>query len=406
MRKYWKLTAIIAVIVVSIGTFYVNSAMSEEQYPEFVIQTMSGDVEEIKSLVLEGSYSDTSTMYFVNTNVKITAEGSTYNSRSFLDQLLGQHHTLIKELRKEYRTFMRGKNSWVNLYFEDSEFLAYADVEYGSLKSRNHKFKISVLNKEEGDTNSFTLEVPDGSDLEHLFVEDVQMVDGELYIITHNMMRNNGDYYDEKQIYTVDLADQKISSHEAIIQVPEEQSDTYFNVQLIASNPTRANEQLIFEKRKVKIIDDMESSREEVINQEIISYNVATNEKEIINVPDLSLEDNQLSFYDGAIIYFTRLEGKELVVTPYSLVDNQVGQIFSIPLSGEMENVNEQMVTVKDGKLYFVSSQLNPTLKLTADVIVADVGTGEILFKGQLALKDSPKEEGNFELYMYEMFVN
>ena len=39
MKKYWKFTATIAVIVLSIGTFYVNSALSAPQYPEFVIQS-------------------------------------------------------------------------------------------------------------------------------------------------------------------------------------------------------------------------------------------------------------------------------------------------------------------------------------------------------------------------------
>lgn len=76
MKKYWKFAAIIVVIVLSIGTFHVNSNTSAKQYPEFVIQTQSGDVNEIKPLVLEGFYTDTSAMNYVNTNLKITSDGS------------------------------------------------------------------------------------------------------------------------------------------------------------------------------------------------------------------------------------------------------------------------------------------------------------------------------------------
>jgi hypothetical protein len=405
MKKYWKFAAIIMIIVLSIGAFYVNSATSAEQYPEFIIQTQSGEVDEIKPLVLEGSYSDTSSMNHVGTNLKITADGSTYNSRSFLDQLIGQPPIVIKELQEEYRTFMRGKNHLVDLFFENNQFLAYADVDYnmGLSRSNDFKFDISVLNKEDGHINSFTVDVPDGGGLEYVFVEDVQMVEDELKLITQNTLRNSDDAYDEKHIYTIDIANQKIDNHEAIIQVPEGQDGTHVDIQLIRTSPKKANEHLIIVKTERKVIEDKESIREEVINQEVISYNLATKEKEKVNVPDLRLDENQLSFFDGSTIYFMTLDGQELVVTPYSLVDNQIGKVFSIQLFGEKDIVHGQMTTVKDGKLYIASSQMNSNIK--ADVIVADLKTGETLFKGQLAFKNPSEDHNHFDLFIHEMFV-
>jgi hypothetical protein len=403
MKKYWKFAAIIVVIVLSIGTFHVNAATSAKQYPEFVIKTQSGDANEIKPLVLEGSYTDTTAMNYVSTNLKITTDGSTYNSRSFLDQVIGHPPTLIKELQEKYRTFMRGKSSQVSSFFENNQLLAYADVDYNmsSLRSRNFKFDISVLNKADGQINSFTVKVPDGGEFENVFVADVQMVKDELNLITQNTMRNT--FYDEKHIYTIDMANQKISNHEAIIQVPEGQDDTHIDVQLIRTSPKKANEHLIIVKTEKKVVEDTESKREEVINQEILTYNLATKEKEKINVPDLRLDENQLSFFDGSTIYFMTLDGQELVVTPYSLVDEQIGSAFSIQLFGEKDIVYGQMTTVKDGKLYVASSQMTSNIK--GDVIVADAHSGETLFKGQLALVDSSIEKGQFELYINEMSV-
>ncbi len=405
MKKYLKFAAIIMVIVLSIGTFYVSSATSAEQYPEFVIQTQSGDADEIKPLVLEGSYSDMSSMNYVSTNLTITADGSTYNSPSFLDRVIGQPPTVIKELQEEYRTFMRGKNLMVDLFFENNRFLAYADVNYnmGLLKSRDFKFDISVLNKENGHVNSFTVDVPEGGELEYVFVEDVQMVENKLNLITQNTVRNNDDVYDEKHIYTIDMGNQKIDNHEAIIKVHEGREDNRIEVQLVRTCPKKANEHLIIVKTEKKVIEDKESIREEVINQEVISYNLATKEKEKVNVPDLRLDENQLSFFDGSAIYFMTLDGQELVVTPYSLVDNQFGKVFSIQLFGEKDIVHGQMTTVKDGKLYVASSQMNSNIK--ADVIVADLKTGKTLFKGQLAFKNSSEDHNHFDLFIHEMFV-
>lgn len=406
MKKYWKFAAIIFVIVLSIGTFHVNAAISAKQYPEFVIKTQSGDANEIKPLVLEGSYTDTSAMNYISTNLKITSDGTTYNSRSFLDQVIGHPPTVIKKFQEEYRTFMRGKSSQISSYFENNQLLAYADVDYkmGSLRSRDFMFDISVLSKDDGNIDSFTVEVPDGGKLEDVFVEDVQMVDHKLHLITQNMMKNSVDFFYEKHIYTIDMANQKISNHEAMIQVPEGQNGTRIDVQLIRTSPTKAFEHLIIQKTEKKLIEDSESLREEVINQEIISYNLATKEKEKINVPDLRLDENQLSFFDGSTIYFMTLDGQELVVTPYSLVDDQIGSSFSIQLFGEKDIVHGQMTTVKDGKLYVASSQMTSNIK--SDVIVADAHSGETLFKGQLALKGSSKENNHFELFINEMFVN
>jgi len=405
MRKYWKFIAIIAVIILSIGTFYVKTATSAEQYPEFVIQTVSGDEDEIKPLVLEGSYTDTSSNNYVSNNLKINVEGSTYNSRSFLDQIIGQPPIEIKELQEEYRTFMRGKGSQVNSFFEDEKFLAYADVDYkmNSVSSRDFKFTISVLNKESGDDNSFTVKIPDEEKLDYVFVEDVQMVKDELYLITQNTMRKNDNYYEEKQIYTIDIVNQKISTYELIIQNPNGQGDTYFNTQLIRSSPTKANEFMVIVNTEVKIIEDEESSREEVINQEFLSYNIVTKEIKKMDLTDLRLDDNQLSYLDGSTVYFMTFEGQELVVTPYSLVEHHAGQDYRISLSGENGFAYAYTTTVKNGKLYVASSQM--TSKIPGDVVVADVKTGEPLFKGQLALEDSSKEKGNFELYLYEMLV-
>lgn len=109
MKKYWKVTATLIITVLSFGIFYMNIAMSAEHLPELVIQTKTGDKEEIRDIVLEGSYTDISSNNYLSSRFKLTAEGSEYNNRSFLSEIIGQPATRIKELQEEYRSFMRGK---------------------------------------------------------------------------------------------------------------------------------------------------------------------------------------------------------------------------------------------------------------------------------------------------------
>src|SRR5699024_10331431 len=72
MQKYWKTISMMIVIVLGIGTFYIHKAVTASQYPDFIIETVSGDEAEIDNIVLQGSYKrDT-----IEEMVYITPDGS------------------------------------------------------------------------------------------------------------------------------------------------------------------------------------------------------------------------------------------------------------------------------------------------------------------------------------------
>lgn len=406
MRKYWKFITIIVVIMLSIGTFYVKSATSEENHPEFVIVTQSGDAKEIEPLKLVGYYSDTSSRNYTITDLKISSEDSTYVRRSFLDQIIGEPPNLIKEYQENYRSFMRGKGLNVNSFFENDRYLAYADVVYktDSFYSHDFKFPISILNKEDGSVQSFTVDIPDSEKMDYAFMEDVQMMEDELYLVTNNMIRNPEASFDEKHVYTIDLANQTIRNDETFSQVPEGQEGNRIVAQVIRTSPTEAYDHIILLQKEFKVIHDSESYREELVKQEVISYNLATKAKESIPVSDLPF-NSELSFFDGSSIYFIGIEGQEIVVTPYHLADGQAGKEYRLQLSGKDGHGPGLLTTIKDGKLYLSSPELNPKLNINAaDVFVADVKTGDILFKGEIIL-NNPESKNQYELYLHEMLV-
>lgn len=405
MKKYWKLVFTVIVILLSIATFYVNAALSAEEHLAFEIKTVSGDAGEIKGLVLDGYYENTNSN--VSNNLTITTEGSTYMSYTFLDLLIGQQDVMIKELQEEYRSFMRGKTEGINLFSEDDQYLAYANVRYkmDSMRSSDFKFDVSVLNKKDGDTNAFTLEAPNSESLDHMFVESVQMIGNELSIITQNSIRENDEYHDEQHIYTINLDNQTISNHEELYKAAQE-NNMYTNVQVIETNPTKANERIIFSRTEEEMMEDTESTitMEGDRNQEIISYNLVTKERETIDVPELNLVENQLSFFEGSTLYFIKVEEQKLVVTPYSLVDDQVGQAINLPLSSDNEGeLQDPLIKVNNGKIYAVGAEMNKDIE--ADVVVADLKTGETLFEGQIALKDSSDEMESYELWFHEIVL-
>lgn len=404
MKKYWKFTSIIAVIVLGIGTFYVSSANSATQYPEFVINKTSGDAEEIKSLALEGFYHEGGSMSYVNTHLKITSDDSDYRKdSSIIDSVIGHPAPMIQELQKEYRKFMRGKGQTVDSFFENNKLLAYAEVKYktGSFTNRDFKFAISILDKDDGNTSSFSIKVPDSSVVENIFVEDVLVVDNELKVITHNNTRKNENYFNEKHIYSFDISTEKINSNETILSLPIQQGNDHTFVNLIQTNHKQANENLIFVKTYEKVIEE-ESHRGEETNRELISYNLKTKEKETIELPD-SLKENKISYFDGSTIYLTKLSEGNLVVTPYSIENDQAGKEFTIQLSNETSNAEPPIIIMEDDKLYVATHVTN--LKTMASITVIDLKTMDTTYQGEVIRKKRPESAEQFELYLYDMMI-
>ncbi|GAA0489241.1 hypothetical protein GCM10008986_13820 [Salinibacillus aidingensis] len=409
MKKYWKFTAIIAVIVLSIGTFYVNSAISADQNPEFVIKKESGDTKELEPLVLEGSYQGASSGNYVSRDLKITRQGTEYRNPSFLNRLIGSPMPVIESLQEQYRGFMRGKSPSENLFFENDRFLAYANVDYeigfNSRESKDYTFEIDILNKKEDSTDSFTMKVPDANKMDHVFVDDVQIINGELNIITENMVRdNNSDrLYGEKHIYTIDMANQKFIKHEPIIKEPKGQDNTHFDITFIeAEGSTKMHEKLLFLTTEREVIKDRESTRIGDTSREAISYNLKTKEKRRLS-EDLNLEENEISAFDGSAIYLTKVNGQKVMVTPFHLEKKQLGDSYLFQLSDKPMNEVPPLIKIKDGKLYAASNRMNSNT--TASVIVADLKTGDSLFKGELRIKNSEDEIEDYDLYIHDIFV-
>ncbi|QHS24379.1 hypothetical protein GWK91_16500 [Virgibacillus sp. MSP4-1] len=409
MKKYWKFTAIIAVIVLSIGTFYVNSAISADQNPEFVIKKESGDTKELEPLVLEGSYQGASSGKYISRGLELTGQGTEYRNPSFLNRLIGSPAPVIERLQEQYRGFMRGKSPSEHLFFENDRFLAYANVDYeigfNSRETKDHTFEIDILNKKEDSIDSFAIIVPGANRMDHMFVDDVQIINGELNIITQNMVRdNNRDrLYSEKHIYTIDMANQKFIKHEPIIKEPKGQDNTHFDIKFIeAEGSTNMHEKLLFLTTEREVIKDRESTRLGETSREVISYNLITKEKRKLS-EDLNLEENEISAFDGSAIYLTKVNGQKLMVTPFHLEKKKRGDSYLFQLSDKPMNEVPPLIKIKDGKLYAASNRMNSNT--TASVIVADLKTGDSLFKGELSIKDSEDEIEDYDLYIHDIFV-
>ena len=388
MTRYWKLISILLVIVLSVGTFYIHSALATNGFPQMLIKKQSGNEEELDSVVISGNYIEE---YYYE-QLMLDLEGIEYwSERSFFEKVNGHYLPLeIQKLRKEYWNFTRGKTSNAVNYYEDDAFLAYSNISYDrSNDAFGYMFNISVLDKQTNKTTSFDFSVPNSKAYSFISTGSVQMVDDVLKVITYNDSRNNNEV--EYHLYTFDIAGKKLNEGEVIVTVPYTDSEvSLLNERTIE----QGNNYAVFSK---KILGDFEEKEQEtqgddteevlqkeVATVELLVYHFATGKMETIELPEMLHEYELPYIYDGSHVFFSRIMEDRLEVIAYNLTNKQVEMESAIDWSDIDEGL--QLTRIKDGKLYVVNKSND-----TATVIVANLTTEETLYQGEIVIDDSTK---------------
>lgn len=406
MRKYWRSIVIIALIVFGVGTYYVNAAVSATQNREFVIKKKSGDEKEIQSVVINGLYNAGP----VHEGLQITSDGSRYDSEvSFFDQIKGFQMNKINELQKDYRSFMRGKNGNINSFFEDKQFLVYTDVEYktDALAPRDFKFKISILDKKKGNTTSLNLPVPENSDFRFISIEDVQMRNNQLIIVTQNQGNNSTEIH----VYSFDLSTKKFNGDDTIISLSDQSENTHTEVYMLnETNSMQKHKNIVFGKMEMVTTQQSEQvdvSHAEENSYEFISYNLDTKEKANIQLPKNfknSVGGRESGTFNGSKVYFAEVNNEGIVITPYSLKDKKVEDEVTLDLSRSTKHGGvPPITTIQKEKIYAATPISSRESK--SDLVVADLNTGKTLFEGVISTKNPSQDADEYELYFHQMEI-
>src|SRR5699024_1384790 len=383
MKRYWRLIVIVTVVILTIGAFYIKSSLAAGNYPEFKIEKISGNERLINSVILNGNYTAGNSM---GESVKVTPDGSEYNSnQSFIERIQGLYNNKIYRLQQEYRGFMRGKTGSITSYFEEEETLAYAEVINQSVRISNNdmEFDIAVLNKENDETISFTVPVPNRAMYTQDYVEDVQMTDDTLKVVTRNFSKDGGNAI---YLYSFDIMKQEINEDERVAITGENENNAMNHLGMIsASDQTAAQKYIIFSK----------DSPDGQDVQGYIVYNLETGEQRTLE-PSQDLSGDALA-YDNEYLYFSI--GNQIV--QYNIETDEITAEIDLPSqdtsNGDMQRNTLPMLHVDSDKMYLLTG--NPGKKTSQNIAVIDTTTGETLYNGQLTSKKTIDQNGALHIF-------
>ncbi|WP_034537050.1 hypothetical protein [Carnobacterium inhibens] len=415
MKRYVKLIIIAIVILLSIGVYYIQPMFSADERPEFKIIANSGDETLSENMVLKGYYSENVMLGMgIGDDLKITSKGTTYYSEStnsFQSQTSESDYEKINQLQEDYRSFMRGKEPSLANFFEDDTLLAYAELTTNNYSSvtEDEEFKIEVLNKKTNKESSFSVDLPKGTNYSYMYIEDIEVANNQLIIVTNGYSLNNENEQDEHHFYSISLPNEKIEKDESLqLDLVNLDGKQIQYVELLSGmNTVQTSKFLVYrveigdEQSETELYEDQEIYE---TTYELIGVNIETGEQFLIDLSD-EVGNQALSSafsIEKDILYFYKKNKETITIYTYSLEQKELREMETAELSEAQKTALKEEITlsVHNGTAFFVN---NDKIKGKDQQIMAfDLESGKAVFEGAL-IETKKQSATNSELYLYEV---
>lgn len=400
MKRYISSVLMVVIILLSIGTYYINVASYASNLPELTFKKLEGDEDELKSVHVNGDYIDGRIVE--NFDMEVESNKIEYRTQlSYYEDMVRNYEPNDERLVNEYRSFMRGKE-YNDSYYEDKDNLTFVtmDINYENRKYSSN-FKIESLDKKNKEEKSFEIDVPDQDKYADISVRDVQFAQSKLQIITQNdVLTNDENDMVEIHHYTINLAGNKIVSDETILSetfdssnqghfaMPSKVVGKLNNVFIVALVKGSYSEEGEFKEKKA------ESS--------LFSYHYDTKELEKIKLPndvDITYEFFESDFFfDEKNLYIKEQSDERTRIWTFDIVKQKIINDYTV------ERANSNSITIKDDRFLILTRKDDGNS--TDVLLIADGNTGKTLYKGELVLdSDDQKKDTVQRIQLHDVYI-
>jgi hypothetical protein len=399
MKRYWKIILLCFVAAIAIGTFYISSGFADQKNITIEFEKVNGNEDELNDLTILGDYLVGNIYHSLKIQKGETIDNT---NRSFFEQLDKTNVSpVFKGLVENYSGFFRSKHLDPGYFFENEELLAYAGLEGENVYVNTMSeitFDIDVLNKETKKTTSIESDVPGSNQYGWMDVGDVQVIDDEIKVFIRGFRKDEGN---DLLVYTFNINEQKLVSHETYFSTPEVESG-WADLRMVNDHGSIHQEKyqiIIMETYDDQNAKSMDGGPTLVAN-EVLIYNIESNQSEALTVPDemLGLNDSPTFTLFGTTIYMYNLIVNGLEVNYYDIETGKWGEKRTFNLPDQTYAEDAPYFEVLNGKAYIISA-FDKGHKL----LIADTKTGETLYEGNLTVKNKKGQQKDYHLYFHEM---
>jgi hypothetical protein len=377
VKRYWKLLGMTLAIILCIGTFYTNLALSESKLPSFDLHSEAGNKKALGNFVISGRY----TIGNLTRTIKIDQNGSHItNEQSLFSQLTNSLQPLdLQNLQKNYRNFMRGKGGSLSNFYVDENKLVYADIESSgraSVAPMEFTLKVGILDKREPSHPTTHFSLPISSNAVFINISDLQLVGNQLKIVT-NSSDNNAE--EEVHIYTVNVSKQKLEGDMnlfSMFQKASQASGEGPSLQLITNS----------DQPKPNNYFAVLVNTSKTYQPKLFAVNLLSGKKEQIPLPKGLLQPDssggETEYFTGTKLEFLKVTEQGLTLVSYDIMTKELGSTIKVNFLNKERQF--PMTCIKNGKLY-VMPQFDPAKE--SFLIVKKLDSGKTVYKGKISLK-------------------
>ncbi|MEW9701394.1 hypothetical protein [Paenibacillus sp. SI8] len=398
MLRYWKLIVIVPLIMLVFGTYYLTAS---DDIPPYYIKTIAGDEKEAAHVSLQA---------YDNNQLQIQTGGSRYvGGNSFLESLESDNYLTpeLERLIKENRSFMRGKRNLAGIY-EDAHILGYAEIDTPNdyYENQSGKVTISLYDKERRTDRSFQVMLPRERVTDIIVVSNVQIKESLIKLVTSNQSDRTVRATRSQHVYSIDLVKQTVIGDQTILNTAVTDKNQHIDIMDVYeadhSLPSNFIVRRIAHTRQQDEKDrtgDNTPSQEPVIEKsELFVYDLwndkaSTLTNEAIN--RLSNEPASLALsLEGDMLYLTSwADPKGPRTLHYNLRDSKVVGETALNIAELQANATEAANSrIVNGRFFTLLNALhdgNESYPKPPILVVAELGTGRILYQGLVARKDN-----------------
>ena len=394
MKRYWKIISVCLITLIVIGTFYIQSSFATNEHLKIEFEKVNGNKGEVKNLVLYGDY-------FVGNlyqPLQISSEETINQSNvPFLRQL--ERITvspMFEDLVKQHRNFMRSKDLVPTYFYEDENLLAYAIIkaENNVHPMMDLTFDIELINKKSEEMTSIQLDVPKSGNYGWMQVEDVQVIDGELKVITQGFRLNSGNVL---QVFTFDMNEQKLVDTDTITSTPMVENG-WSDLRIINDvHSIQRNKYLLIKIETSKDEMGYSDGESNIVAREFIVYDIENNQSKKIAGPDEipgSIGGESVIFNSTIFIPSQSANGVE--VNQYDIENEKWDTKLTFDLA-DIKDGESPYMKIMNGKIYIIQLTNNGYT-----IFIGDLKTGELLYEGKLKMNPGENQK-DYRLYFHEI---
>ncbi|BAC12472.1 hypothetical protein ACFQ4N_15135 [Oceanobacillus iheyensis] len=379
LKRYWGIWSILLAIVVIITTYY---AQIDHTPIGLEWKKTSGDYSELDNMDIVGSTStvNQSVMYRLSTNKSKDNLQQDIVGANFIDSRLNiYNHQQLNEYINEYKSFMRGKPLFIELYEETNEYVIFADI-------KEEKLMVEVLYKENKEVNK--MEFP----LEHLesayvHISSLNYNDNQLYMILgyEKETSENGFPIMNYKSIRIDLDQEKIVEEKQIVENNNKQKEV--ELEFLDSFIQENKEYYLIVERTYNLIEESaESQNYQNTNTAHRLYLYDAEAGEQVELPEIITENSAPVLYEGNVL-FVKEEGGKLSMELFDIDTEEIETVSQVEVESPY---SIPMLEVRGENAYLLYSPNEGRNKIMLNV--TNINTFYNVFTGELIVNQSKIE--------------